>query len=105
MVGDAVGRTGREALVTLLPALRRELAVDVVIANGENAAAGRGITPNVAEEMLRCGVDVITTGNHVWDQKEIIPYLDSGAPILRPLNYPPGAPGRGVLAAGRLNGD
>ncbi|MGD0114682.1 MAG: TIGR00282 family metallophosphoesterase [Dehalococcoidia bacterium] len=97
MVGDAVGRTGREALATLLPALRRELAVNVVIANGENAAAGRGLTPNVAEEMLRSGVDVITTGNHVWDQKEIIPYLDSGAPILRPLNYPPGAPGRGVL--------
>ncbi|MGA2286220.1 MAG: TIGR00282 family metallophosphoesterase [Dehalococcoidia bacterium] len=97
MVGDAVGRTGREALATLLPALRRELAADVVIANGENAAAGRGITPNVAEEMFRAGVDVITTGNHVWDQKEIIPYLDSGAPILRPLNYPSGVAGRGIL--------
>jgi metallophosphoesterase (TIGR00282 family) len=97
MVGDAVGRTGREALVTLLPGLRRELAVDFVVANGENAAAGRGITPNEAEEFFRCGVDVITTGNHVWDQKEIIPYLESGAPILRPLNFPRGVPGRGIL--------
>jgi metallophosphoesterase (TIGR00282 family) len=97
MVGDAVGRTGRQTVTALLPALRRELDVDLVIANGENAAAGRGITPPEADEFLRCGVDVITTGNHVWDQKEIIPYLDSGAPILRPLNYPPGVPGRGIL--------
>jgi 2',3'-cyclic-nucleotide 2'-phosphodiesterase len=97
MVGDAVGRTGRQALVALLPGLRREFDVDLVIANGENAAAGRGITPTVAEEFFRCGVDVITTGNHVWDQKDIIPYLDSGAPIVRPLNFPPGVPGRGVL--------
>ena len=101
-VGDAVGRTGRQALAKLLPALRREFRVDLTIANGENAAAGRGITPPVAEEMLRSGVDVITTGNHVWDQKEIIPYLDSSAPILRPLNFPPGVPGRGILQEGAV---
>jgi metallophosphoesterase (TIGR00282 family) len=101
-VGDAVGRTGRQAVATLLPGLRREFQVDLVIANGENAAAGRGITPPVAEEMFRSGVDVITTGNHVWDQKQIIPYLDSPAPILRPLNFPPGVAGRGMLQEGAV---
>ena len=101
-VGDAVGRTGRQAVATLLPGLRREFQVDLVIANGENAAAGRGITPPVAEEMFRSGVDVITTGNHIWDQKEIIPYLDSPAPILRPLNFPPGVAGRGLLQDGAV---
>lgn len=102
MVGDAVGRTGRQAVARLLPGLRRELRLDLVIANGENAAAGRGITPPVADEMLRAGVDIITTGNHIWDQKEIIPYLDSAAPILRPLNFPPGLPGRGILQEGAV---
>jgi metallophosphoesterase (TIGR00282 family) len=102
MVGDAVGRTGRQAVARLLPELRRELRLDLVIANGENAAAGRGITPPVADEMLRAGVDIITTGNHIWDQKEIIPYLDSAAPILRPLNFPPGLPGRGILQEGAV---
>jgi metallophosphoesterase (TIGR00282 family) len=101
-VGDAVGRTGRQAMAKLLPGLRHELRLDLVIANGENAAAGRGITPPVAEEMFRSGVDIITTGNHIWDQKEIIPYLDSPAPILRPLNFPPGAPGRGILQEGAV---
>jgi metallophosphoesterase (TIGR00282 family) len=96
-IGDAVGRTGRQAVAKLAPILRREFKADLVIANGENAAAGRGITPSVAEEMLRAGVDVITTGNHIWDQKEIIPYLDSAAPIIRPLNFPAGVPGRGIL--------
>ena len=102
MVGDAVGRTGRQAVARLLPDLRRELHLDLVIANGENAAAGRGITPAVADEMFRAGVDVITTGNHIWDQKEIIPYLDSRAPILRPLNFPPGVAGRGILQEGAV---
>ena len=102
MVGDAVGRTGRQAVARLLPDLRRELHLDFVIANGENAAAGRGITPAVADDLFRAGVDVITTGNHIWDQKEIIPYLDSGAPILRPLNFPPGVAGRGVLQQGAV---
>jgi 2',3'-cyclic-nucleotide 2'-phosphodiesterase len=102
MVGDAVGRTGRQAVARLLPDLRREFHLDFVIANGENAAAGRGITPAVADDLFRAGVDVITTGNHIWDQKEIIPYLDSGAPILRPLNFPPGVAGRGVLQQGAV---
>ena len=97
MVGDAVGRTGRRAVAALLPKLRRELEIDLVIANGENAAAGRGLTLSSAEEFLAAGVDIITSGNHIWDQKEIVGHLEGALPIVRPLNYPPGAPGRGVI--------
>ena len=97
MIGDAVGQTGRQAVAVLLPKLRRELEVDLVVANGENAAAGRGLTPAIADDLFQAGVDVITSGNHIWDHKEIIPHLDRPIPILRPLNYPAGAPGRGVL--------
>src|SRR3989304_2169288 len=97
MIGDVVGRPGRRAVAALLPDLRCELNVDLVIANGENAAAGRGLTMPTAQEMFRAGVDVITSGNHIWDQKEIIPVLEQEAPILRPLNYPPGGPGRGFV--------
>ena len=97
MIGDAVGRPGRRALSVLVPKLRRDLAIDVVIANGENAAAGRGLTLNSAEEMFAAGVDIITSGNHIWDQKEIINHLDGDLPIVRPLNYPAGAPGRGII--------
>ena len=85
---------------TLLPDLRDELGLDLVIANGENAAGGFGITPDTAEELLSGGVDIITSGNHVWDQKEIIPHLDSIPALLRPLNYPPGTPGRGYAQVG-----
>ena len=97
MVGDAVGRPGRRAAAALLPKLRRELEIDLIIANGENAAAGRGLTLGSAEELLAAGVDIITSGNHIWDQKEIINHLDGALPIVRPLNYPAGAPGRGVI--------
>jgi hypothetical protein len=97
MVGDAVGRPGRRAAAALLPKLRRELAIDLIIANGENAAAGRGLTLGSAEDLLAAGVDIITSGNHIWDQKEIINHLDGALPIVRPLNYPAGAPGRGVI--------
>jgi hypothetical protein len=97
MVGDAVGRAGRRAAAALLPKLRRELEIDLIIANGENAAAGRGLTLGSAEELLAAGVDIITSGNHIWDQKEIINHLDGALPIVRPLNYPAGAPGRGVI--------
>jgi metallophosphoesterase (TIGR00282 family) len=99
-VGDIFGRPGREAVRTLLPGLRRDLEIDFVIANGENAAGGRGITSTIVDELLGAGVDVITSGNHIWDQKEIIPYLDEDFPILRPLNYPPTTPGRGCVAVG-----
>lgn len=96
MVGDVVGKRGREATLDLVPVLRSEHNVDFVIVNGENAAAGVGITPEIAQAMLdRGGVDVITLGNHAWGRREIYPYLDSEDRILRPANYPPGAPGRG----------
>jgi len=81
----------------ILPGLYTEYNIDLVIGNGENAAGGLGLTPNTAEELFDSGIDVITTGNHIWAQKEIIPYLDSGPAVLRPLNYPPTNPGRGYL--------
>jgi metallophosphoesterase (TIGR00282 family) len=81
----------------LLPSLRSELTLDVIIANGENAANGRGLTLKTAREMFDAGVDIISSGNHIWDQREIVEELDSDAPILRPANYPPGTPGRGIL--------
>jgi hypothetical protein len=80
-----------------VPELWEELHLDVVIANGENAAGGKGLTPDTAEEILQSGVDIITSGNHIWAQKEIFPYLDGELPILRPLNYSPLAPGQGYL--------
>jgi len=99
-IGDIIGRPGRNAVGRMLPGLRRTLGTDLVIANGENAAGGIGLTPDTAEELLAAGIDVITSGNHIWTHSEIIPYLDSEAPILRPLNYPAGAPGRGSLVTG-----
>ncbi len=86
----------------LLPALRHEYKIDRVVVNGENSAGGFGITLETAHELLSLGVDVITTGNHVWDQKEIIPHLDKELPLLRPMNYPDGVPGRGYTMLGNL---
>ena len=100
MIGDVIGKPGRRAVASLLPGLRDDLALDMVVANGENSAGGFGITSETADELLSAGVDVITSGNHIWDQKEIIPHLDSDLPVLRPLNYPPGTPGRGSLRMG-----
>ena len=96
MIGDIIGRPGRQAIKAILPALRQELAIDFVIANGENTAGGFGITAETAYELLDNGVDLLTSGNHIWDQKEIIPYMDEGLPLVRPANYP-NAPGRGYL--------
>ena len=98
LIGDVVGQPGRRALSALLPGLRQELALDVVVANGENAAAGRGLTNRTARDLFGAGVDVISSGNHIWDQKEIIEELDGEAPIIRPANYPPGTPGRGMTS-------
>jgi len=97
MIGDIIGKPGRQAVQKLLPDLRQQYGLDLVIANAENSAGGLGVTPDTATELLEAGVDVLTSGNHVWAQKEIIPYLDSEMPILRPLNYPPGVPGRGYI--------
>ena len=97
-IGDIFGEPGRRIVRELLPELVAESAPDIIIANGENAAHGFGITPNQADEMLDLGIDVLTTGNHVWDRKEIIPYLaqHSGGRLIRPANFPDGAPGSGV---------
>lgn len=80
-----------------MPSLKQQYGFDFVIANGENVAGGLGLTLNTSEELFDAGIDVITSGNHIWAQKEIVPYLDNEMPILRPLNYPPGVPGRGYL--------
>ena len=102
MVGDVVGRPGREAVAAVLPALREELAVDHVVANGENAARGRGLTERTASELFGAGVDVITSGNHIFDVREFVPALDRDWPVLRPANYPPRVPGRGIRRRGAL---
>lgn len=102
VIGDIIGRPGRQAVQELLPGLRRQYELDMIIANAENAAGGFGLTPDIARELLDDGVDVLTSGNHIWAQKEIIPCLDSGMPVLRPLNYPPGVPGRGYLISRRV---
>jgi len=99
-IGDIIGKPGRQAVSRLLPDLRQEYGLDMVIANGENAAGGIGLTPETARELFDAGVDVLTSGNHIWAQKEIFPYLDGQMPILRPLNYPPGVPGRGYITVG-----
>src|SRR2546423_13735248 len=85
-IGDIVGKPGRRAIEALVPGLRDELRLDVVVANGENAAAGRGITIKTAKEIFGGGVDDFNSGNHIWDQAEIIPYLDRAAPVPRPVN-------------------
>ncbi len=97
MIGDVMGKPGRQAVAALLPALKEELGIDFVIVNGENTAAGRGITEKTANELFEAGADVITSGNHIWDQREIVPVLDEEIAILRPANYPPSAPGRGMM--------
>ncbi len=100
-IGDIVGRPGRRAVSQLLPGLRQQYGLDLIIANGENAAGGLGLTLSTAKELFDAGVDVLTSGNHIWVHKEIIPYLDGEMPILRPLNYPPGVPGKGHIAIGQ----
>ena len=101
MVGDVIGKPGRQAVQALVPRLRREHEIDLVIANGENTAGGFGITPETAQELMDGEVDVITCGNHVWKQKEIIPYINEEWPLIRPANYPPGTPGRGYIRLGQ----
>ncbi|HKT13607.1 MAG TPA: TIGR00282 family metallophosphoesterase [Terriglobia bacterium] len=97
-IGDIFGRPGRNIVKERLPGLVSEFAPDLILANGENAAAGFGITPKLADELLGLGIAVLTTGNHVWDKREIFPYLAEHADgqLLRPANYPPQVPGRGL---------
>ena len=94
-IGDIVGSPGRNAVKILLPKLRAQHGLDVIIANGENSAGGNGITPDIAGELFSYGVDAITTGDHLWDQKEVMELLQNEKRFLRPLNYPPGTPGKG----------
>ncbi len=94
--GDVVGRAGRRVICERVPQIRRHLELDFVIVNGENAAHGFGITPEMCREFYDAGVDVVTTGNHVWDRREVLEYIDGDDRLLRPLNYPEGTPGLGA---------
>jgi metallophosphoesterase (TIGR00282 family) len=96
-IGDIFGEPGRRALAHFLPRLRADLEVDLVVANVENAAAGFGVTPALARGFLEAGVDVMTSGNHVWDRKEIVEYIVRENLLLRPANYPRGTPGVGAI--------
>jgi metallophosphoesterase (TIGR00282 family) len=103
-LGDVVGRAGRTAVCRELPQLRRTLAADFVIVNGENSAGGFGITESICQDLIDAGADVITTGNHVWDQREALVFIDRQPRLLRPINYPPGTPGRGSALFEAENG-
>jgi metallophosphoesterase (TIGR00282 family) len=96
-LGDVVGEPGRSAVIARLPELKQTLALDFIVINGENAAGGRGITPKITIDLLRAGVSVITTGDHIWDQKEVIPFIETEPRLLRPINYPSGTPGAGTI--------
>lgn len=95
IIGDICGRAGRQTAGHFIPLLKRRYPIDIVIANGENAAGGTGITAPIYSELLSMGIDVITSGNHIWDKKEIFSFIDSADRLIRPANYPPGTPGRG----------
>ena len=101
VIGDIIGQPGRKAVYEVLPQLRQQYRLDMVIVNAENAAGGFGLTSAIAQELIEAGVHVITSGNHIWAQKDIIPNLDGDMSILRPLNYPPGVPGRGYHITGQ----
>ncbi|HXL02819.1 MAG TPA: TIGR00282 family metallophosphoesterase [Candidatus Atribacteria bacterium] len=101
IVGDVVGKPGRQILADKLKTIKEELDIEGVVVNGENAAGGLGIVPEVCEEILSYGVDVITSGNHIWDKKEIVDYIDYQPRLIRPLNYPPGVPGKGWVMVER----
>lgn len=103
-LGDVVGRAGRDALVARLPALRARLGAELVVVNGENASHGFGLSPDMARAFLAVGADVITLGNHAWDRKEIIPYLEEQPRVIRALNFPPGTPGRGAVEVALADG-
>src|SRR6516164_4070488 len=96
-IGDIVGRSGRAAVLDRLPALRRDWRLDCVIVNGENAAGGFGITEAIYRDVLDAGADAITLGNHAWDQREALVFIERAPRLVRPINYPPGTPGRGAV--------
>src|SRR5438477_2204315 len=96
-LGDIVGEPGRNAVIARLPELKEEHSLDFIVVNGENAAGGRGITGKITIDLLRAGVTVVTTGDPIWDQKDIFGYIDTEPRLLRPVNYPDGAPGHGAI--------
>src|SRR6202040_2077269 len=96
-LGDVVGEPGRSAVITRLPELKQQYEIDFTIVNGENAAGGRGITGKITIDLLRAGVSVVTSGDHVWDQKDILSFIETEPRLLRPVNYPAGAPGSGSI--------
>jgi len=104
-IGDIVGAPGRRAVEELLPRLVDHHFVDLVVANGENASGGIGITPQVADQLLGLGIDLLTSGNHIWKHKEILPYLEETDRLLRPANYPPETPGRGFAVVETAAGE
>ena len=95
-LGDIVGRAAREAVIDELPALRRDMDIDFVVVNGENAAGGFGITETIANSLFDAGADVITLGNHAWDQRETLTHIDREQRLLRPANFPANTPGKGA---------
>ena len=103
-LGDIIGEAGRDAIKVLLPDLKREFKPDFVVANGENSAHGFGITPKVLEDLFSFEIDVITSGNHIWDKKEVMQIIDKEPRLLRPANYPPGVAGIGYKVYTTVNG-
>jgi len=104
-IGDIVGSPGRRAVKEGLPDLVNKLKIDFVIANGENAAGGFGITESISEELFALGINVLTSGNHIWDKKEAVTYIEKENRLLRPANYPPGVPGSGSIVLNTPSGD
>ena len=104
-IGDIFGKPGRELVRRALPALVDQQAIDLVVANVENAAAGFGVTGDIADALLGYGIDVMTSGNHIWDKKEVLDYIPRQPKLLRPANYPAGVPGRGAYLARTRTGD
>src|SRR3954466_2135470 len=103
-VGDVVGRSGRTIVLDRLPGLIREWKLDLVVVNGENAAGGFGITESIYNEMIDAGADAVTLGNHAWDQREALVFIERAPPLIRPINYPPRTPGRGAAMIEAKNG-
>jgi metallophosphoesterase (TIGR00282 family) len=103
-LGDVVGEPGRNAVISRLPELKQKHAIDFIVVNGENAAGGRGITGKITIELLRAGVSVVTTGDHIWDQKDVFSFIPTEPRLLRPVNYPDGAPGNGSIVLETVKG-
>ena len=103
MIGDVVARPGRKAVVAKIEGIRKEYEIDIITMNAENVAGGFSITPEIADELFECGIDLMTSGNHIFDKSEVIPYIKDNPKLLRPANYPEGTPGSGLFV-GDING-